>query len=146
VYGGANMPSGYTASALISVIRTNASSQFSPFTQVDRDISVGNLAVITSTVNTGSITAFSTASFPKNAKKAKFYSSFTISAAGTCNASLYADAIGTDQSTVGITTAGSGGIAGYSEVMISSAQNVYYTLVFSGGTASWALNLERYTI
>jgi hypothetical protein len=146
VYGGANMPSGYTASALVSVWRTSASGQFTAGTQIDRDISVGNLGTVTANAAVTAITAFTTTAFPKNAKKAKFYSSFTISAAATVNASLYADASGTDQSTLGLTSAGPSGIASLAEVLISTPQTVYYNITVSAGTVSWAANLERYTI
>lgn len=68
IYAGSNMPSGYTASALISVWRTNASSQFVAGTQNDRQVSfpLTNIAFITSNSVSGSINASSV--IPKNAK------------------------------------------------------------------------------
>lgn len=144
VYGGANMPSGYTASALVSVL-PSASGQFGRFTQIDRDITVLNAGVITSSAATSGITAFNTSSFPKNAKKAKFYSSFTATDA-TVNASIYADSHGTDQTTLGLSVTGSSGISGMAEVLISQPQTVYYQVTISGSSFAWALNLERYTI
>ena len=72
IYAGANMPSGYTASALISVWPTNSSGLLVIGTQVDRDVSVvGAVVVTTSTpVALSTIAAVSIASVvPKNARK-----------------------------------------------------------------------------
>ncbi|WP_124836008.1 hypothetical protein [Burkholderia glumae] len=145
IYSG-TLPSGYTASALVSVWTTTSSGQFVVGKQIDRDIAVFNVGVLSTSIANSGISSFSTTSFPKNARKCKFYSSFTTSAAGTANATIYADSIGTDQSTVGITTSGAGGIAGTSEVLITVPQNIFYSLTNSGGSVTWALNLERYTI
>ena len=69
IYAGAHMPSGYTASALISVWPTNGSSLFSVAAQVDRDIFFTNTQVVNSTVQITSLTAVSIAStIPKNAR------------------------------------------------------------------------------
>lgn len=68
VYGGSNMPVGYTASALVSVWRTNSISQLVIGTQCDRQILFpsSNIAFITSNSVSGSINASSV--IPKNAK------------------------------------------------------------------------------
>ncbi len=47
IYGGSSMPSGYTASALISVWRTNSSGQFVVGSQVDRLIAFPDLQAFT---------------------------------------------------------------------------------------------------
>ncbi|WP_145548589.1 phage tail protein, partial [Yersinia massiliensis] len=51
VYGGANMPAGYTASALVSVWRT-ASSQFTIGHQLDRNVSFPRVSILTATAGT----------------------------------------------------------------------------------------------
>src|SRR5450830_1839044 len=67
VYGGANMPSGYTASALISVVPTNASSQFAPFSQIDRHIDVSFIMVLSAGGATVPTPVSLAAVVPKNA-------------------------------------------------------------------------------
>lgn len=147
VYGGANMPSGYTASALISVIATTSGSLFSPFTQRDREITVVNKTIISTTSGNSTPTSFATTSFPKNAVRVKGYSSYTSSAAATVNAGVYADAAGSDASIVGLTSSvGAFGIAGSFDILISAPQTIYYTLTATTGAPSWAANLERYSI
>lgn len=68
VYGGANMPSGYTASALVSVWATNGSGQFIPGFLTGRDLIFMANAVITSSSIPTSMTALSLATaVPLNA-------------------------------------------------------------------------------
>lgn len=72
VYSGANMPSGYTASALISIWPTNASGQFAVGYQIDRDITTINLSALSTTSTQATLTSLSIAScVPLNAKKVK---------------------------------------------------------------------------
>lgn len=48
IYGGANMPAGFTASALLTVVPTNASGQFKIFRALDRTVAVQLTVVYTS--------------------------------------------------------------------------------------------------
>lgn len=68
IYGGANMPAGFTASALVSIWRV-VSGKFIVGEQRGRDISIIDVNAVTTTTNTSSLTAISVASaIPKNAK------------------------------------------------------------------------------
>jgi len=79
VYSGANMPSGYTASALLSLWQTNASGQFQIGYQSDRKITRVRLLAVSWTANHSSPTSISiAAAVPLNAKRCwgdTFYSS-----------------------------------------------------------------------
>jgi hypothetical protein len=145
VYGAGSMPSGYTASALVSVWRTNASGQLNIGTQRDRDIAVVNVSILSTSSGNSTPTAFSTTAFPKNTTRIKCYSSFTTGTAATVNAGIYADLAGTDQAIIGGTFTGAQGMAGTAEVLISTPQTIYYTLTATAGAPSWGLNLERYS-
>jgi len=69
VYGGANMPSGYTASALAAVLPTNGSGQFKPVFLQDRDVFPEALTVLSTTTSQGSFVSLNiAAAVPKNAK------------------------------------------------------------------------------
>lgn len=144
VYGGSNMPSGYTASALVSVAPTSGSGQFTALTQRDRSVAVVNRPIISTSSGSSTPQPYTTTVFPKNAVRVKGYSSFTTGAASTVNAGIYADAAGSDQSTVGGTFTGAQGIAGSFDVLISQPQTIYYTLTSSSGAPSWGANCERY--
>ncbi|WP_458763578.1 hypothetical protein [Cupriavidus basilensis] len=75
VYGGANMPSGYTASALVSVRATNASGQFTVGYQVDRHVTVASVA--SGTFSTALTDASTTLAVPNNAKSVDLATSQT---------------------------------------------------------------------
>ncbi|CNI23453.1 tail fiber protein [Yersinia frederiksenii] len=91
VYGGANMPSGYTASALVSVWRTS-SSQFVVGFQIDRAISAQQLTILSTTTSTSTVTSLSIVSVvPLNAKSlAVIFSIASGGASGNLVSSLYA--------------------------------------------------------
>ena len=144
VYGGSNMPSGYTASALVSVVPTSGGGQFTAFTQRDRSVAVVNRPIISTSSGSSTPQPYTTTAFPKNAVRVKGYSSFTTGVASTVNAGIYADAAGSDQSTVGGTFTGAQGIAGSFDVLINQPQTIYYTLTSSSGAPSWGANCERY--
>lgn len=83
VYGGANMPAGYTASALVSVWGTNASGQFQVGYQVDREVHTLPFAILASSVATLPVTSISIASaVPLNAKKGFFKTSMSQGSGG----------------------------------------------------------------
>jgi len=68
VYGGANMPTGYTASGLVSVWRTNASSQFSRGAMRDRKVSFDIVSVLSTSTQAAVLTSFTLSAFiPLNA-------------------------------------------------------------------------------
>lgn len=146
IYGGANMPSGYTASALVSVVPTTSASVFDKFTQRDRSIAVVNRGILITSSGSSTPTAYSTTAFPLNAIRVKGYSSFTTNVASTVNAGVYSDAAGSDQSTVGGTFTGAQGIAGSFDILIGTPQTIYYTLTASSGAPTWGINAERYDI
>ncbi|WP_227732546.1 hypothetical protein [Yersinia proxima] len=90
-YGGVNMPSGYTASALVSVWRTS-SSQFVVGFQIDRAISILQTNILTTTTSTPTITSLSIVSVvPLNAKSVTvIFSINSGGASGNLVSSLYA--------------------------------------------------------
>lgn len=80
VYGGANMPAGYTASVLVGILPTNGSSQFKPGCMVDRKVWPDLAQVLTTTTPQGTLTLLSVAGgVPRNAKT--FDANLTVSCA-----------------------------------------------------------------
>ena len=92
VYGGANMPVGYTASGLISVWPTNGSGQFIVGTQNDRKFIMAISTALSTSTQAPSLTSLSiSASVPLNAKR--IYGSTNVGnggASGTSAATLVA--------------------------------------------------------
>ena len=150
VYGGANMPAGYTASALLSVWPTNAASQFVIGLQLDRLISIYNVTVLNTSTLQGAWTSLSIASaVPLNAKTISGY--WTLSN-NTANASTYV-ALAASVLGVGaqLMASSSGVSAGgesfsFSSLSLLTPQTLYYEIWVGSGTPSVTLNISSYTI
>lgn len=147
VYSGANMPAGYTASALIGVWPTNASSQFVRGTQRDRiyqyHMQLG-VNVLNSAVNQAASASLSiSAAVPPNATSV----SGTLNASST-SATTLALAVTTDGfcdqqqiACVGVTQI----IAVFRDLIITTAQTIFYTATASAGTPGYNINIARYS-
>lgn len=140
VYGGANMPSGYTASGLIGVWPTNASGQFVPGYQKDRRFwySTGVSILNASTVST-TFTSVSATCLPFNAKLGVGYMGVT----GSTSPQVYGSYVAADSSggaqDLSSIYAVSGSVASYGEwtIPIQTAQTIYYkNSLTSGATFS----------
>lgn len=149
VYGGANMPSGYTASALISVWPTVASGAFIIGAQKDRNWTGQQQTVLTTSSLVGTLTSLSIASMvPKNALSVDLQ----VLQDNTSNQGmLFNVASSADGNGVGIQAYG--GFAGngigfygfYKGIALVVPQTIYYSC--NGlGAPSWTLQVTCYTI
>jgi hypothetical protein len=151
VYGGANMPSGYTASALVSVVRTNSSGQFVPFCQNDRLVSVAVLNILNSTASQPGYTALSiAAAVPKNAKTWSGTGSANCNANGSTINSLNLSAdltneIGNMVISNSAAVLNQGNFAPISNFPIMTPQTVCYKNLSSTGTPISILSVSGYT-
>ena len=146
VYGGANMPAGYTASALISVWPTNASKQFIVGCQIGRNIAFAPVSVLSTTTSNVTIVSLNVASaIPPNAK----YATISAQLTGTT-------ATGT---TIGFASSASSignlYIAGWpvtvltsnSTIQIITPQTIYYSdSVNAGSIAGFNVQICGYSI
>ncbi|WP_225031819.1 hypothetical protein [Paraburkholderia sp. XV] len=147
VYGGANMPAGYTASALVSVWPTNASSQFVTGLQKERHIGINGLstAFTTSTV-AATPTSFSLAGkVPRNATK--IYGS--IGCASTAAASgmvlqVMSDANASDLQQ--ITGSINNNVTSYINfaLLVSTLQTLFYQASNGAGTPTYSVVVSGY--
>jgi hypothetical protein len=138
VYGGANMPAGYTASALVGVWPTNASKQFPIAFQVDREVFVASAA--SGTFTTALTNAAITLAVPPNAKTASLATQqtttgastsyqFAAAAASPVNGGLASMTQSINVSTASLTTLISNG-----RVALLTPQTTFVTWVEAGGT------------
>lgn len=147
VYGGTAMPTGYTASALISILPTNASGLFLPVIQFDRTIAIPQITAVSTSSPPSSLTALSIAgAVPPNAKSCSGSISATTSSAGqTVSGALSGSG---NAATTG--NKGFGGItfvtAPYYDLRIMTQQAVYWGLNTTGGTLTGALTISEYKI
>jgi len=150
VYGGANMPSGYTASALVSVWPTNSSSQFVQGLQRDRLVNLQRATAVSSSSQVPSFTSVSISSIvPKNALSVGGWLSCTGASANnlTCNVASDATGLGYQQLAVSNGSANSYSyVTPFKELLIETAQTIYWLATVTAGTFTSAyVSIDRYT-
>jgi len=152
IYGGANMPSGYTFSALISVWPTNGSGQFVVGLQVDKKIGLLSAIAADHVVIAGTYTSISiSALVPANAKSINGtmqVEALSSGATGNLNTYYASDANGTNEKTCGIAKASASGFATSSPYdLILTNQTIYYKLISAGITGTTTtLTISGYSI
>ena len=148
VYGGANMPSGYTASALVSVWPTNGSGQFVTGTQRDRRVSFATALALNSTTSQASYTPLSISSIvPPNAVSVIGGTNVTASSVGAnVFVNVACDANGSGSSAGGGYIGGSGiGQPNQFVCDLSTQQTLYYKSGTSAGTGTYQINVGAYS-
>lgn len=145
VYSGANMPAGYTASALLGVWPTNSSSQFPIGYQLDRTVYINVSLVINSSSQVPTPAALSlSGAVPPNARSVAGIA--TISASVTANINFtIASATGGNLAQQNIAMSPGLSISGNFEVPLITPQTVYYAAVTTAGAISFLMYISSYT-
>lgn len=137
IYGGANIPAGYTASALVSVWATNASGQFKVGYQIDRTVFFPNVALFTAGTATTPTSFSLAAACPKNAKAWNGNMGLipTASAGLASVLNLSADAAGTGMKYLQAPWNTGGVMTGinFDQMPIITSQTAYYSTVNPNG-------------
>ncbi|MFI8647205.1 phage tail protein [Pseudomonas iridis] len=130
VYGGTNMPVGYTASALVSVWQTNANRQLQGGTQTDRSVATEAKRFLSN----GFASVFTALSLnglvPRNAKSIGGYAHVITSATNPAGSTL---TLCSDPTGFGSIVFGSGGsvnmgsLAPFSDLALASPLTIYYS-------------------
>lgn len=150
VYGGANMPAGYTASGLVSVWPTNASSQFKVGYQVDRRVSFPQGGALSTSTSAGSYTALSISGLvPPNAKTINGNLQASNSITTSQQTSLYVagDTAGTGSAVcvfAGGTSGGGAVVCPFSNVPVITSQTIYYLATTTAGTPAYSIYINGY--
>ncbi|MDN7413487.1 hypothetical protein QZM42_33720 [Burkholderia vietnamiensis] len=149
VYGGANMPPGYSASALVSVWPTDGSGRLVAGFQRDREIFGSYGTILTTSVQQASLTPLSISAFvPPNAKTMSGDGSISSTSAGSGDLFL-AGAVGSNIGLKHITqaalTANISQIGVYSYIPIIEQQKIYYKATVSAGTMTASIYISSYT-
>lgn len=149
VYGGANMPAGYTASALVSVWPTNGSSQFVAGYQTDRIIKIGGVNVLSTSTGQSSLTSLSISGVvPPNAKFVSGYANVGTSAASsyaTFNVSGNSAGLGQQLFQGQLTSSFTFNVT-FNDIQIVTQQTIYYATLVNSGTISANLYIAGYSI
>lgn len=148
IYSGGSMPAGYTASALVAVLPTNASSQFSIATLANRRVFVAETSVLSTTTQSNTPVLFSiSAVAPKNAKSWRGQLQVTSTTAGVIViGGIYGTVggIGASRLNTTNTIAGGGINLPLTDIPISIAQTSYYTGTASAGTMTLQAAMTTY--
>lgn len=138
VYGAGNMPSGYTASALVAVWPTNGSGQFIVGYQADRSFSMAFVQAVTTATPVASFTAVSAATIiPKNARSITGFFSVSGTNAIDTSVNVAATAAGINQQqcvAAGATAGTLRGAAPYSKLPVVTSQTFYWLANVASGT------------
>lgn len=143
VYTGANMPAGFTASALVSSWGTTAGALMRAGYLTGRKQSFASITVATATASTGSLVGISlVTAVPTNAKT--FAGSFGMVNATTAAMGIVvaADTLGTDAQNVNCTS--TQGTAPY-QCSIITPQAATWQTTSGGGTPNFSVNVTSYT-
>ncbi len=147
IYGGANMPAGYTASALVAVWPTDGTGKLVAASMSGRRVRISTSPVLTSSVQQTTPTSLSlSGAVPKNARRARAWMAALCTATGTAKnmtlassaAVLGAEYFGATASLAGVST------IGMVETDITTPQTLYYTAQTTGGTATFSINIVAY--
>ena len=144
VYAGANMPAGYTASALLSVTGTNASSQFRPIFQRGRKVSFDAINVLTSVLNQSSFVSLSMAvAVPLNAISCSGTTQGTSSTATLITTQLAANISGWEPQQMAGSVITQIGVP-FKDLSLLTPQTIYRINTVGAGTPGWSINVVSY--
>jgi hypothetical protein len=147
VYGGANMPAGFTASALLTVLPTNASSQIVPCVVMDRVAALSGLAGFTTNTVAATPTIVNNLGVPLNAKKCSGFLQLGSTAASAMSMSISASSAGVGAKTLAQNVAvGSSVAVPFENLLLSVSQRMFYTAASTAGTATFLINVFQYEI
>ena len=145
IYGGSNMPSGYTASALVSVWWVS-SSQLMPGVQSSKSIAIADRSALNTTVPATSLTALSLSSIiPQNAKTVSGYGLVN----GTTIASNNSFALASTSTGLGYKPFGannSGIMGSFDDLQVYETQKIYYLITSTSSISGAAIQITGYTI
>lgn len=146
VYSGGKMPAGYTASALLTVLPTDATGLIKAVTVEDRKVSMPLALSYSLSGVVANNTPVVLGSIPLNARSVKGEISMSNSAASGMSCGL-SGLGGAGQQVASFSVPASGGIvSNYGDVPLSVAQTVYVSVTNQSGSPSYALYVGGYTI
>ncbi|SOY56873.1 hypothetical protein [Cupriavidus taiwanensis] len=149
VYGGVNAPAGYTATALVSVWRTNGSGQLVAGFQVGRVIGIAATQAFTTNGTVGSPTPVSVSGIiPANAKAV---TSGSMQAGSTATSTVALTISGHSSHAGGVSASfATNSAQAYTvpmpEIQILTPQTIYYTSTNTAGTPTFIANISGYRI
>lgn len=147
VYSGANMPAGYTASALVSAWGTTAAGLLAVGLQLDRQIDIAQALIVSSTVNQTATPTSIASIVPIATKKVSGLMQVGSSASANCTISLSGSPSGIGSKNVGASVIGGNVVQGpFTDVLVGTTQTIYYTANAQSGALSSVAYVTSYSI
>ncbi|WP_371355602.1 hypothetical protein ACA087_00835 [Pseudomonas chlororaphis] len=147
VYGGSNMPAGYTASALLTVVPTNASGQFLALDVRNRDIYIPIVQIFNATTILTNSSVSISAAVPQNAVSISGELAINIAVAASVQIILKADSGTVGQQALTYTLGASQALlTNYANVPVRTPQTVIATTSTTAGTPTFAMFISSYRI
>lgn len=147
VYTGANMPAGYTASALVSAWGTTAASLLVAGLQIERRINIALAQINSSTVNQSNTSINIAALVPIAAKEISGLMQIGSSALSNCTMSLSGTVGAVGYGGIGASVAAGTVVQGpFSTISLGTPQIVFYTANAEAGFLSSVAFVNAYTI
>lgn len=153
VYAGANMPAGYAASALLTVLPTNATPAIVPSWTRGKKVTESPVAAINTSTSHGSFTSVSLAtSVPPNAIT---FNGLALQTCGTTpgalgmSVSIAGDSAGSTQVLIAMNCASTSSAnmdAVYGDIPITTAQTLWYENNVAGTSPTMQINIFGYTL
>lgn len=147
---GAAIPSlGYTASALLAVVPTNASSQIQVCTVADRTVTIPNTTMFSSSSGAATPTTINNLTIPFNAKFCSGWMQAGSSVAGAISMGLYASnsTLSLGAKTMAVTIAAGSSLAvPFERLRVTVGQRAFYTGSSGGGTSTFNATVNQYEI
>ncbi|OSN04208.1 hypothetical protein AU510_12355 [Lonsdalea britannica] len=145
VYGGANMPSGFIASALVSIVPTRPGSVFAQLSQIGRTISVRPTPVLSTSTATAELTPVDiSGGVPKGAVSVVLVGNTSISGSDGLFLNIYETSVGTGQHQFANTSTGLSATA--ADIQLPDSQMVYATYGPAASGFSQVLSVCSYKI
>ena len=147
VYGGANMPAGYTASALLAVIPTNASSLMVPCVIMDRSLDFIGTSILSTATTAGSPQVINNLVVPLNARSFSGFLQISNTAGSSMSFSLLSSAANTAGQVCALSLTAAGSTANtFRNIKMALRQRTYYIAASSAGTPTFAATVSGYEI
>ncbi|KVP48383.1 hypothetical protein [Burkholderia ubonensis] len=147
VYGGANMPAGYTASGLLTVVPTNASGQFVPVLVRDRNVGIQIKTALSTNTVQSSLTSLSISSIvPPNAISVGGELSIASTSTSTASLTVASDAAPLCQQNATASVGTTGYVANFSNIYLATTQTIYWGSANTSGTPTYNIYISLYSI
>ncbi|MFM0507644.1 hypothetical protein [Paraburkholderia sp. RL17-373-BIF-A] len=146
VYGGANMPAGYTASSLLCIVSTTAASLINICTVRDRKTSVALVSMFSTSTTSASPTIVNNLAVPLNAKICSGVMQIGNSATASVSMSLFGSVGGAGAQTLASTLNASSVATPFNNLELTVGQRAFYSASSSSGSPTFVASVSSWEI